>query len=281
MKSSSLPAARSEVRAPLLAPDEPPAFERVWHGPRHPALLVCDHASNRVPRSLARLGLSESALALHIAWDIGASEMARLLARRMELPLVLAGYSRLVVDCNRPLDDPTSIVTESDGHVVPGNRDLDRDARAARAQACFEPYHEAIDETLAELRGLAQAPALIALHSFTPRMRGDQRRWHCGVLWDQDPRIPLQLIAALREEPGLVVGDNEPYSGRDPADFTVGVHAEQHGWPHVCIEIRQDLLETPSGIEQWVDRLARALEPILEQRSLYHAVRLEPKRGGR
>lgn len=264
------------VLEPLLEADEPPPFLTFWNGPHHPALVVCDHASARIPRALCDLGLSEEKRARHIAWDIGASGLACALAERLGLPAVLAGYSRLVIDCNRPLEDPTSIVAVSDGVAIPGNAGLDEAAREARARACFWPYHDAIDETLAELRGLTPAPAVIAVHSFTPTMRGDARRWHCGVLWDQDPRIPLRLMAALRAEAGLVVGDNEPYSGRDPADFTVGLHAERHGWPHVCIEVRQDLLQSPGGIEEWTARLARALEPILGDRNLYHAVRLEP-----
>lgn len=267
----------SPLPVPLLAADEPAPLLTFWNGPRRPALVVCDHASPRIPRALRALGLSEHERTRHIAWDIGASALACALAERLGLPAVLAGYSRLVIDCNRPLEDPTSIVAVSDGVAIPGNAGLDEAAREARAQACFWPYHDAIDELLAELRGLTPAPALIAVHSFTPVMRGAARRWHCGVLWDQDPRIPLRLMQALRAESGLVVGDNEPYSGRDPADFTVGLHAERHGWPHVCIEVRQDLLQAPGGIEEWTVRLACALEPILDDRNLYHAVRLEPR----
>lgn len=264
---------------PLLAPDEPAPFLSFWNGPLRPALVVCDHASARIPRALSDLGLPQEERLRHIAWDIGASGLACALAEQLGLPAVLAGYSRLVIDCNRPLGDPTSIVAASDGVAIPGNAGLNAAAREARARACFWPYHDAIDEMLAELRGLTPAPAVIAVHSFTPTLRGAARRWQCGVLWDRDPRIPLRLMAALRAEAGLVVGDNEPYSGRDPADFTVGLHAERHGWPHVCIEVRQDLLEAPGGTEEWTGRLARALEPILDDRNLYHAVRLEPHIG--
>lgn len=269
---SSFPAAQAApaaAAAPLLQPDEPPAFERVEGGRRWPALIVCDHASRRIPRALDGLGLGEAATLRHIAWDIGAGDVSRLLAARLQLPAVLAGYSRLVIDCNRKLDDPTSIPAESDGERIAGNASLTTREREARAQACFWPYHRAVDAALDELARAVPAPALIAIHSFTPVMQGRARPWHCGVLWDRDPRMAAPLLAALRSEADLVVGDNEPYSGRHPADFTIDVHAEARGWPHVCIEMRQDLIADPDGVARWTDRLARALAPILDDPHLY------------
>jgi predicted N-formylglutamate amidohydrolase len=185
------------------------------------------------------------------------------------VPLVLAGYSRLVIDCNRHLTDSTSIAAVSDGTVIPGNQDLTAAARQARAREVFEPYHAALATELAELAHEVPAPALIAIHSFTDRMSGQQRPWHCGVLWDQDPRLAVPLLERLRAEPDLVVGDNEPYSGRHPADYTIDTHAERRGWPHVCLEIRQDLLVQSADVEVWSARLARVLEPLLVDRALY------------
>lgn len=253
----------------LLAPDEPPPFELEAHGRRWPALLVCDHASRRIPRSLADLGLPESALQRHIAWDIGAAQLVRALAASLEIPAVLAGYSRLVIDCNRHLEDPSSICAESDGQVIPGNRELTAAQRELRARACFWPYHRAVDQALAAIAHGTEAPALIAIHSFTPQMMGLARPWHCGVLWDRDPRIAVPLLEALRSDGELVVGDNEPYSGRHPADYTVDVHAENRGWPHVCIEIRQDLIADAGGVAEWCARLGRALERILSDAALF------------
>jgi predicted N-formylglutamate amidohydrolase len=264
----------------LLAADEPPAFEVLANEPRHPALLVCDHASRRIPRALSQLGLPESALQRHIAWDIGAGALVRALAAMLEIPAVLASYSRLVIDCNRHLEDPSSIVAESDGQTIFGNTALNAAQREARARACFWPYHRAVDESLEALLARGRVPALIAIHSFTPQMLGIARPWHCGILWDRDPRIPLPLLDALRANQGLVVGDNEPYSGRHPADYTVDVHAENRGWPHVCIEVRQDLIADAEGIETWSRLLARALEPILLQDTLYREQRfLDPASG--
>jgi predicted N-formylglutamate amidohydrolase len=268
----------------MLGPDDPPAFECRRHGARWPAVIACDHASRAVPRALGNLGLSEAQISRHIGWDIGAAALADALARRLELPVVLSGYSRLVIDCNRRLDDPTSIVLDSDGDIIPGNAGLTDAGRAARARWIFEPYHAALAAELrgaqascppafdAELKPLHAGPALIAVHSFTDVFGGRARPWHCGILWDRDPRLALPLLAALREEPGLVVGDNEPYSGRHPADYTVDTHAERHGLPHVCIEVRQDLLATAVGIEAWAERLARPLAAQLADPALYRAM---------
>ncbi|MGQ0836711.1 MAG: N-formylglutamate amidohydrolase [Gammaproteobacteria bacterium] len=145
----------------------------------------------------------------------------------------------------------------------------------------FWPYHRAVDQALAELARDGDVPALIAIHSFTPQMLGITRPWHCGILWDRDPRIAAPLLEALRASDGLVVGDNEPYSGRHPADYTVDVHAENRGWPHVCIEIRQDLISDAAGVAAWNRNLVQALEPILSQPSLYREQRFAAACAGR
>jgi predicted N-formylglutamate amidohydrolase len=236
---------------------------------RLPVLFVCDHASNIIPGALAGLGLGSAELDKHIAWDIGAGNVAVALAAHFHVPVVLAATSRLVVDCNRNLDDPTAFPIISDGAAVPGNVGLDEAARQARADTYYWPYHHAIRDKLRELESLAAAPALIAVHSFTPTMDGEGRPWHIGALWDKDPRIAVPLINALRSRGGLVVGDNEPYSGRHPADFTLDHHAEAEGLPHLGIEIRQDLIDTPAGVAEYAQILADRLGPILEDRQLY------------
>ncbi len=251
----------------LLGPLDPPAVAVRDFGQRRPAVVVCDHASNAVPRALAGLGVAADVLNRHVAWDIGAGALASALAARLELPCVLAGYSRLVVDCNRDPGRPASMLAESDGDRIPGNESISPAQRAARLTEIFEPYQAAVTAALAATQN--PYPALIAVHSFTPVMQGRARPWHCGVLWDRDPRLPVAVLAALRSEPGLVVGDNEPYSGRDPADYTVSRHAAAHGRPHVCLEIRQDLLLDERGVAEWVERLARVLAPLLDDPALY------------
>jgi predicted N-formylglutamate amidohydrolase len=250
--------------APLLAADEPPAVALLPAAhPGAPALLACDHASPRVPRSLAGLGLPALELHRHIGWDIGAADLTVALAGALGWPAVLAGYSRLVVDCNRHLDDPAACPLASDGTGVPGNAALAPADRAARADALYWPYHAALGAALAALATAGGAAALIAIHSFTPVLAGRRRAVEVGVLWDTDDRIAAPLLAALRRIPGLVVGDNQPYSGRSPVGFTVGYHAGRRGLPHVAIEVRQDLLADPAGVARWARLLAAALESIL------------------
>ncbi|MCC5795271.1 MAG: N-formylglutamate amidohydrolase [Chromatiales bacterium] len=252
----------------LIAPDEPAAFSLLDVAtPTWPVLIVCDHASNRVPRALDQLGLPEAALLDHVAWDIGAGGTARELGQRLGLPVLLNNYSRLVIDCNRKLDDLTSIAVRSDGWEIPGNQGVDEAGRERRADAIFHPYHLAIEARLARFAGTV--PAVIAIHSFTPQMAGLARPWHVGVLWDTDPRIAMPLLEGLRALPGIVVGDNEPYSGRHPADYTMDHHGEAAGRPHVSLELRQDLLGTAEAVSRWAGLLAEVLTPILAAPSLY------------
>jgi predicted N-formylglutamate amidohydrolase len=251
----------------LLGPDDPAPLERCAGDA--PVLITCDHASRAVPRALDGLGLAPELLAQHIGWDIGAAAVARRLAHALGAPAVLAGYSRLVIDCNRDPADASSIPESSDGVSVPGNQGLSPAARAARRAACFDPYHQAIAAHLEALLAAGRVPALLSIHSFTPLMAGFARPWHVGVLWDADRRIPVPLLEALGAEPDLVVGDNEPYSAREPAGYTVRHHAVARGLPHVAIELRQDLVAADAGAEAWAARLARVLAPILARREIY------------
>jgi len=258
----------AETVPPLLDPDEPPAVTVA--NPEGPAavLIVCDHAANRVPRRLARLGLPDAELERHIGWDIGAADVSLHMAHRLGAPAVLAGYSRLVVDLNRRLDDPTLMPDISDGTRVPGNANLPPTERQARLEALFHPYHDRIRTLIARRRQAGHVPALISIHSFTPVMAGFARPWHVGVLWNRDPRIALPLLQALRAEDGLVVGDNEPYSARGGCGYTLQTHAEAAGLPAVMVEIRHDLIATASGAAIWAERLARLLAPILADPAL-------------
>jgi predicted N-formylglutamate amidohydrolase len=257
--------------AELLTASDPPPVEHVNPGGKAPVLVTCDHASRRVPKSLRNLGLGAESLKLHVGWDIGAADVSRGLARRLDAPAILAGYSRLVIDCNRDLDDPTSIPAVSDGIPVPGNQDLSPAAKGRRVEALFRPYHREIEAALDGFAARGVHPAVLSIHSFTPVMNDFERPWHIGILWDKDPRMPVPVLAALRREPGLVVGDNEPYSAREPAGYTVRHHAVTRGLPHLAVEIRQDLIATRGGTAEWGDRLARVLTPILEDPGLYQS----------
>lgn len=236
---------------------------------RLPVLLACDHASAHIPQELNNLGVDAQHLDDHIALDIGAGAVAAQLGVLLDVPVVLGAHSRLVVDCNRTLDDPTAFPSVSDGVVVPGNQSIDAAEREARANAFYWPYHHAVRDQLRKLESLAAAPALLAIHSFTPEMNGVQRPWHLGALWDKDDRIALPFMRHFENHPDVVVGDNEPYSGRHPADFTIDHHAEAEGLPHLAIEIRQDLIGTEAGVRHWASVLAQALQPILAEEALF------------
>lgn len=253
----------------LIAPDEPAPYEVIEVEGRRPLLIACDHASNTIPRSLGTLGVSPARLEDHIAWDIGAGAVTRYLSERLGCPAVLGNYSRLVVDLNRDLEDPTAYPAISDGVLVPANMGLTPEIRAARARALFKPYHEALRRVTQSLTTDGQQPVLVAIHSFTPVQHGLFRPWEIGVLWERDARLPLPLMAALRQTGEVSVGDNVPYSGRHPADFTIDHHAEPLGLAHAGIEIRQDLIGDREGQERWGERLAQALELVLSDEGLY------------
>jgi predicted N-formylglutamate amidohydrolase len=262
------PATADTHGRPLLGADDPPPFVILNELGAAPALIVCDHASRAFPRALARLGLPEFATWRHVAWDIGAAELSRGLSAELGAPAVLAGYSRLVVDCNRSPDSAEAFRTVSDGHEVPGNRDLTELERRRRLAWLFDPYHDAIGAMLGAFRARGVVPMLVSVHTFTPSLDGQRRPWHVGVLWDGDEASARHLIKRLRAESGLMVGDNQPYSGKHPADYTVHRHAVAAGLPHVCLEIRQDQFDSPAGTERWVRRLARLLGPMLEDPAL-------------
>ncbi len=247
----------------LIGPGDPPLLDRIEPDGPTPVLLLADHAGNAVPRGLDRLGVEADVLARHVAYDIGAAALTRALAGRLGAAALLHRYSRLLIDPNRPLDDPTSICAISDRAVVPGNRGLTAEQRARRAATFFVPYHRAIEQRLDAWLDAGALPAVVAVHSFTPALRGFPRPWHVGVLWAEDGRIARPLIDALGRDPTLCVGDNQPYDGRNRHGYTVETHALARGLPHVLIEVRQDLIAEVAGQRAWADRLADALAPIL------------------
>jgi len=261
------PAARGGF-PPLLAPDEPSPFE-VLDGAAA-VLFVCDHASRRIPRSLDGLGIAGEDRTRHIAWDIGAAEVARTLAARFGAKTMLANYSRLVVDLNRAPTDPTFIPVISDGTVIPGNKDLSPEAVANRVETLFRPYHDALAGAMTGLKRRGPPPALVSVHSFTPVYKNETRPWHVGVLWDRDGRMALPFMEGLRARPGICVGDNEPYSGRDHYAYTVDRHARHHGLPDLSIEIRHDLIDKPTGVAEWAAVVGDVLAPILADPDIHH-----------
>lgn len=245
---------------PLLGPDEPPPFELVNAQGSSSAVLVCDHASNRIPQRVGNLGLDAGQLSEHIAWDPGAAEVARILSAQLNAPLLLSGYSRLVIDCNRPLDNAESIAEQSAGVLVPGNRGLSPQEREQRINALFRPYHDAIDRLLDER---CQRPCLLlSIHSFTPILNGQPRPWHIGVSCWRDRRLAALLLGALTRRGNVIVGDNQPYPIEADVDYTIPVHGDVRGIPSAMIEIRQDGINTTAGVAAWATRLAQAYRLI-------------------
>lgn len=243
---------------------EPPAFEIVNAQGKSNLVLICDHASNRVPACLNNLGLRDEQLADHIGWDPGAAAVARLLAKDLDAPLVLSAYSRLMIDCNRPLASSELIPEQSAGVIIPGNQNLSSYERDDRVQSLFIPYHDAI-ETLLDARLLSnpQSPAIIlSIHSFTPFLFDEQRPWHIGVSHKTDDRFAKNLYNALMQQDDIIVGFNEPYPIEDAFDYSIPTHGEARGLSCAMIEIRQDGLTTETGIARWAERIALAYRNI-------------------
>lgn len=248
----------------LLGSDDAPVY--LQHQPQgsSPFVLLADHAGQGIPRALGDLGIGQAELDRHIGWDIGIAGVTRALARQLDAWAIEQHYSRLVIDCNRPHGSPTLVPAISDGTVIPANQILTACQRQARIQAIHAPYHAAIERELDRRVASGRATALVLLHSFTPVMNDTPRPWHCGVLYNHDTRLAHALLAALRAEDDLVVGDNQPYAISDDSDYAANVHGEARGLPYVEIEIRQDLIADPAGQRAWADRLARLLPPLLE-----------------
>lgn len=234
-----------------------------------PLLVICDHAGRLIPPWLGDLGLSERERARHIGWDIGAADVTRTLAERLDAPAVLCHVSRLVIDPNRRPGEPTSIPKVSDGTVIPANQQVSGAERRQRFRASFVPYHRAVARTLAARRRRTRFPVVISVHSCTEIMGGVWRPWHVGVLWNRDERLAKSVIEHLRQDPSLTVGANQPYSGRIHGGYSIPFHAERNGLPHVSFEVRQDLIGTRDRAEAWGRRLASALAAPLAEPSLY------------
>ncbi len=250
----------------LLQPDDPPAVTVIRPDAASPFLLVCDHAGNRIPKRLGTLGVSEVDRRRHIAWDVGAAEMAQGVSERLDAPLVLQTYSRLVIDCNRDPKVESAMPLVSEITEIPGNRDLDPREVEARIAEIFRPYHERIAAMMDARAAAGQLTVLVALHSFTPYFEGlGARPGHIGILYNRDDRLSRIMLELLSAEPGLTVGDNEPYKISDETDYTIPFHGERRGVVHVEIEVRHDELETGDDRLAWAERLADVLRHAAER----------------
>ena len=263
----------------LLAGDEPDPVGHVHERGTSDFLILCDHAGARVPRRLDALGLPESELARHIAFDPGALDTCRALADALDAELLYQRYSRLVIDCNRPVHETEAFLARSDGTPVPGNASLSATEAAMRVAEIFHPYHAAIERAIERRARRGQETVVVAMHSFTP-VHGERpgpRPWDIGVLFGHDERLARPLIAQLEAEGDLIVGINEPYAVEASGDYAVPVHGERRGLAHVEIELRQDRIATAEDCRRWGARLARVLPTSLARLHAAEAER-EPRR---
>ena len=252
----------------LLGPGDPPPFSVRNPDGKSDLLFISDHNGLAIPKVLGDLGVPPNELRRHVAYDIGIEAVATALSNRFNAPLVMANFSRLVIDCNRAPGAPDSIPAMVDHTQVPANDGITGEDRAAREREIFSPYHRAIDAKIAAMRATGTAPVLISLHSFTPVINRVFRPWNIGILWNRDGRLALPLIEALSTDPALTVGDNLPYSGRGSRTFSTRQHAETAGLVYVGVEFRQDQIEFRSGADAWACRFGDALAGVLAAETL-------------
>jgi len=235
-------------------------FELVNPGGNANIILISEHASNHIPDEYAKLGLNDEQLEMHIAWDIGIGEVTKNLAEILDAPAILAGFSRLLIDANRGLDQAGLIPEVSDGHHIQGNQNLKDDEVNDRIKRFYTPFHDQTDLLIKQKSKNDHAPIIFNMHSFTPEMAGFKRPWHTGMLWNKDKRVASALIERLSDR-GFTVGDNQPYSGQE-LNHTMNTHGTQHGFPHVNIEIRQNEINHQAGIDKWSRILGEDLKAI-------------------
>jgi predicted N-formylglutamate amidohydrolase len=253
------------MAASLLGGGDPPPVRVLRPEGGSDFFLTADHAGRAIPRLLGDLGLPPSDLQRHIAWDIGVAQITETLSQALDASAVLQAYSRLVIDCNRHPGWASAIPTISELTAIPGNQNIAPAEREARRREIFLPYHQRIAELLDARVAAGRRTVLIAMHSFTPVFRGETRTVDIGILYNRDRRLADILLDLLRAEGDLAVGDNAPYAITDASDYTVPVHGEGRGLPHVEIEVRQDLIGDDAGQAAWASRLARLL-PLADAR---------------
>ena len=239
----------------LLEGEDAPAL-LVNGGARSPYVLVCEHASNRLPKSLGTLGLPESELQRHIAWDLGAEQVARLLSRRIDAPLVLQRYSRLAYDCNRPPDSADAMPEISETTHIPGNRNLSSDDKLRRTREIYRPFHATVADLLDRRAAAGIRSTVVTIHSFTPVYKGKPRAVELGILHDRDTGLADKLITGF---PTVDARLNEPYGPKDGVLHTLNLHAAPRGLRHAMIEIRNDFLLEERGQVEWAERLSAGL----------------------
>lgn len=279
-KTAKPAAARSKLPARLLQPGEPAPYRIENAKGSAPVLIICDHASNRVPQVLNNVGLSKADLAKHIAWDPGTEVIGEYMSEKLDAAAVFATYSRIVVDVNRGERSPECMREVSDHIVVPGNQKLTAAEKRQRLDEIFWPYHRTLSAQIKAQRKKGIVPMIVSLHSFTPEMDGYKRPWEIGVLWNKEEGIARRVVDNLRaQNPGMVVGENEPYTLKQAnlSKNTIKTHAEDTGLPYIIVEFRQDLVATKRDALKWGRIFLEAIAPILIDEEVYQLRRNREK----
>jgi predicted N-formylglutamate amidohydrolase len=243
----------------VSATDWPAPVSLINAGGTSDIVLICEHASNHMPKEYGRLGVSEADLQRHIAWDIGAAAVTRGLSQLLDAPAFLGTYSRLLVDLNRPFGVPSSMPVRSECTDIPGNAGLTDDERQRRRQIIFEPFHAAVAMHLDERASSGKPTRLVTIHSFTPVFLGMPRPWHAGILYDRAEAFALRVIEGLSADRSLVIGRNVPYGIDRAEDYAVPIHGTDRGNPAILVEIRHDLIAVERGVAEWIQRLGEVL----------------------
>ena len=256
------------ITPPLLGAEELPPYKVLNPEGMAKCLLICDHASSRIPAKLENLGLDEADLARHTALDIGAAYVTERLSAILDAPAIIANYSRLVIDCNRRLDHPTAFLMADDVRSIPRNVMMTEQDKALRIKEIYEPYHRELDRRVRDFMDRDVVPAVISIHSFSPVFYKQVRPWDLGFLWVQDPRLPLPAIEYFRQK-GYTVGDNEPYDARVLRGTTVNIHADAHRLPNALVEIRNDLIDSENGGDVWAEMLGDCFKQLLRDEMIH------------
>lgn len=261
----------------LLEDNEPSPYYLINAAGEAPVFITCDHASKRIPNKLKDFAKQDD-IDKHIGFDIGALDISKELSALFDAPMLYSSYSRLVIDLNRQLADPTSIPEVSDGIEIPGNKDLSVEEKRLRADTFFWPYHNQFAHVLDSYNQQRVIPLVIGVHTCTPHFKGESRPWHIGIMWDTDDRIAKPFMEYLRGIKGICVGDNEPYhavdpEGIDPVGYAFEMHARSRGLPHVFIEVRQDLVATEEGAKKWAKIIYEGLADIIKNQELMYMLK--------
>ena len=235
-------------------------------------ILLCDHASNYIPSKYKNLGLSKKEIYRHIGWDIGAASIAKKIANRLNATLIMSGYSRLLVDCNRPLGVPEAFIKVSENTVIPENLRLTKKIKKYRAKKYCIPYRNRIDKILKSRIRKKIIPIIIAVHSFTPVYRGFVRPWHLGLLYRKDRRMVSLVQNQMKNNKSIKIGINEPYKCNLKGDYSIPYFGESNGLPNILFEIRQDLINNNAGVIKWSNKLSNLLEKIISHQTVKSSI---------